>query len=209
MHGPMRRIIVVVVLGFLALMGMSVCQASLTLRDTTGAGGIEAGSIIFLTDSAGGKTLGTFHIGGSGYFYFFNGRLRLGGGGQSSLFSSEDGGYTGTIKQGGLIIGVSPILLDRWDFPLILCIGGGHYNIEKVTSQKGQEAFLVREGSAFFLMEALLGFEVLATGRNKLALYIGYGIGLSGGKVVRQGLRLTFQFAFALPKKLVASRSKR
>jgi len=158
-----------------------------------GAGGPFLGAV-FLRDRDGHRCLALVS-GGSGYSYHL-GRLRLGGGGESSLTSATESDGRCSVGWGGLMVGWDLVQSERWELPVGLEIGGGRVSLE--TPLEAPETF-ERRSSVFMAVRASVGPELRLARTLKLSLTGGYMLGLQGG-VALQAVEARLQLVFFIPR---------
>jgi len=148
-----------------------------------------------------GTSTAQLFIGGGGYVYLLNGRLRLGGGGQASLLSSHENGLSGSLRWGGLDFGVDLLSSDRWELPITLTVGGGRYSLESSAPLPGRDHtdLVTRQAEGLGTVRLSAGLEWRLTDAFKLALGLGYQIGFSD-RVLLNGADLTLQTVFLIPR---------
>ena len=163
-----------------------------------GAGGPYLGGAWRQIDKASTAQL---FIGGGGYVYLLDGRLRLGGGGQASLLSSHDNSLSGSLRWGGLDFGVDLLSSDRWELPITLTVGGGRYTLESSEPIPGRDhmSLVTRQAEGLGTVRLAAGIECRLTRAFKLALSLGYQIGFSS-RVLLNGADLTLQTVFLIPR---------
>ena len=163
-----------------------------------GAGGPFLGGAARDLDGHG---TGQLFVGGSGYAYLADGRLRLGGGGQASLLSSAGDGREGALRWGGLELGYDFWGRGRLELPLSLALGGGRYALERHARIAGQahRSLVERQSEGIGTLRVAAGAEFRLGGALKLALSLGYQLGFSD-RVVLHGADLSLQVAFLIPR---------
>jgi hypothetical protein len=177
-----------------------VSTASLARAEAAGSGYHGAGGPflsavgLFATGAPGPQVL--FTSGGYGYTYFLEGRLRLGGGGQGTLTSSEAGGQTGSMGWGSLHVGWDPLASGDWEFPLALSVGGGRMTQERVEAS----GLISRDSHAFFCLQVSASVEYRVVRTVKLALMFSYLTGLNAGGLQLQAAEGSLRLVFMLPR---------
>ncbi|HCF62251.1 MAG TPA: hypothetical protein DFS52_30205 [Myxococcales bacterium] len=151
-----------------------------------------------LVSVEGGRRLTLTSTGGSGYSYHFDGRFRIGGGGQGSVASSRDGDWKGSVGYGGLLLAIDPLGRGIWELPLGLEVGGGRLTVERPL-RADDPGRIERSSAAFFSLRAFVGPEVRLLRTAKLALHLSYQIGIHEGIALRSA-GVTLQAVFLLPR---------
>lgn len=182
----------------LVLSVSGLAQADHASRLYRGAGGPFVGAAWRDLD---GVSTGQLFVGGSGYVYLANGRLRLGGGGQASLLSSANQGREGALRWGGLDLGYDLFGRGRLELPLTLSIGGGRYTLEKSDRIDGgdHQSLVVRQSEGVGTLRLAAGVEFRVARTFKLALGLGYQLGFSD-RAVLHGVDLSLQTVFLIPR---------
>lgn len=147
-----------------------------------------------------GVSTGQFFVGGSGYVYLANGRLRLGGGGQASILSSANQGREGALRWGGLDLGYDLLGRGRLELPLTLSVGGGRYALERSAPIDGGDhrSLVVRQSEGLGILRLAAGVEFRLARAFKLALDLGYQLGFSD-RVALHGAELSLRTVFLIP----------
>jgi len=161
--------------------------------DYHGAGGPFAGAILLLTRTNAPLVLMT--TGGYGYTYFLDGRLRLGGGGQGTVTSTEADGRTGSLGWGGLFLAWDPLATGRWEFPLALTLGGGRVALERERA----DGLVERESAAVFAVQPSFSVEFRPVRTVKLSLQLSWLAAINDG-LAAQALEASLRLVFLLPR---------
>ncbi len=180
------------------LLPASLARAEPVSTRYQGAGGPFVSVTRFWLPSHGNRSFMTYSFGGAGYSYYFDGWLRLGGGGQNSFTSDEDGDFSSELTWGGLSVGIDPLRHDTWELPLTLVIGGGSYRMERVVHNDDGVETIERRGGVIMMISATAGAEMLVLRTIKLAFEIGYAFGLTPDLELH-GLTAHLQIVFMIP----------
>jgi hypothetical protein len=178
---------------FAILLSVTAARAEPTGVRYHGAGGPFAGVIALIPRGAAPLVLVT--SGGYGYSYFFDGRVRLGGGGQGTLAAFERGGETGSIGWGTIHLGWDPLAEGRWEFPLGLFLGGGRYAVERTL----ESGLVDRQSQAFFALQASASVEYHLFRTLKLVLMASWLGGINETGLAAQAFEGSLRIIFMLP----------
>lgn len=163
-----------------------------------GAGGPFVGGAWRALD---GVATGQLFIGGAGYVYLADGRLRLGGGGQASLLSSARQGREGSLRWGGVDLGYDFLGRGRVELPVTLSIGGGSYALESSAPLSGSDdlSLVMRQSAGLGILRLGAGVEFRVARTFKLAFSLGYQLGFAE-RVLLHGVDLSLQTTFLIPR---------
>jgi hypothetical protein len=159
-----------------------------------GAGGPFAGAIGFFP--RGNAPLALMTTGGYGYTYLFDGRFRLGGGGQGTVLSSTADGRHGSLGWGSLHLAWDPAAEGRWEFPLALSVGGGRASLERELAG----GLVERESQVFMALQVSASVEYRLVRTVKLALMASWVGGVADGGLSFQALEGSLRLVFLLPR---------
>ncbi|MBI5542888.1 MAG: hypothetical protein HY901_03295 [Deltaproteobacteria bacterium] len=189
-----RLLILAAALEALALVPSARAEAP-TGATCHGAGGPFLGAIVLRPRGSSPVTLLT--IGGAGYTYLLDGRLRLGGGGQNTSASSEADGRRGSLAWGMLHLAWDPWAAGAWEFPLAVGLGGGRVFLESTVSA-GPPQVLERDSATFFGLQASGAVEYRLARTVKLGLHLSW-LGAFNEGLAAQAAEATLRLVFLLP----------